>query len=175
MSNSGGIKSFHPRELPHSSDEKLNIQATGLMTRPSYLRRFSKKQNNFRFYIYCKEFLVLFLGSCSSTQPRSRGGLLEYGFFDKHYVYGIQKKGPAGKTFGIFSPRYSQNCILNRNLNHKMHTNRVLFCKFRAIFFYFQMISPISPLVAGLLFYFFQLISEFFFAIQAVFSALNLN
>ena len=73
MSNSGDVKSFCTRGLPHSSNEKLNKQAKGLTTNPSLLRRLSKKENfdyNFRFY------------TC-------------------------HKKGPAGKNFGLFSPRYS--------------------------------------------------------------------
>ena len=45
MSNSGDIKSFRPRGLPRSSNKKLNKQATGLMTSPSYLRRLSKEEN----------------------------------------------------------------------------------------------------------------------------------
>ena len=100
MSNSGDVKSFRPRGLPHCLNEKLNKQAAGLMISPSHLRRLSKKENfdyNFRFYTY-------------------------------------HKKGPAGKNFGLFSPRYSENCILNGNLSHKMYTNRALFCKFRAHF-----------------------------------------
>ena len=113
MSISGDIKSFRPRGLPQSSDEQLNKQATGLMTSLSYLMRLSKKENfdyNFRFYTCRKEFLVLFLGSCSGVQPVSlpgRGSFLEYGYFGKRFLYGIQKKGPAGKTFGVFSPKYS--------------------------------------------------------------------
>ena len=43
MSNSGDIQS--PRGLPHSSDEKLNKQATGLLRSLSYLRRLRKKDN----------------------------------------------------------------------------------------------------------------------------------
>ena len=27
--------------------------------------------------------------------------------FDKHFIYNTPKKGPAGKNFGVFSPRYS--------------------------------------------------------------------
>ena len=34
-------------------------------------------------------------------------------------MYKIQKKGPAGKNFGVFSPRHSQNCILIENLTHR--------------------------------------------------------
>ena len=107
MSNSGGIKSFHPRELPHSSDEKLNIQATGLMTRPSYLRRFSKKQNNFRFYIYCKEFLVLFLGSCSSLQRGClRAGQVSWNSGTSINVSctAYKRRVPQGKRLVFFLP-----------------------------------------------------------------------
>ena len=34
-------------------------------------------------------------------------------------MYKIQKKGPAEKNFGVFSPRHSQNCILIENLTHR--------------------------------------------------------
>ena len=33
-------------------------------------------------------------------------------------MYNLQKKGPAGKNFDVFSPRYSENCILNENLTY---------------------------------------------------------
>ena len=61
MSNSGDIKSFRPRGLPHPSNVKLDKQATGLMTSPSHLRRLSKKENfdyNFWFYTYHKKGLA---------------------------------------------------------------------------------------------------------------------
>ena len=33
-------------------------------------------------------------------------------------MYHIQKKGPTGRNVGVFSKRYSSNCILNENLTH---------------------------------------------------------
>ena len=41
----------------------------------------------------------------AGAQPEffgGRRGLLEYGHFDKRFMYGIQKKGPAGKKMGFF-------------------------------------------------------------------------
>ena len=56
--------------------------------------------------------------SCKQGRPRAkitgvqpeilqdRGGFVEVGHVDKHFVKNTQKKGPAGKNFGVFSPRY---------------------------------------------------------------------
>ena len=44
------------------------------------------------------------------AQPKmfqGRGGFVELGHFDKHFVKNTRKKGPAGEHFGVFSPRYS--------------------------------------------------------------------
>ena len=65
-----------------------------------------------------------------------------------------QKKGSAAKNFGAFSPRYSQNYILNGKFNPRMDT-RLFFSKFRALFLIFkkgQRRPPLksSPLVARL-------------------------
>ena len=39
---------------------------------------------------------------------RGRGGFVESGHFDKYFVKKTQeRKGPAGKNLGVFSPRYS--------------------------------------------------------------------
>ena len=59
--------------------------------------------------------ISLLLGTCymlfthAGAQPEifwDRGGLMELGHFDKHFVKNTRKKGPAGKNFGVFSPRY---------------------------------------------------------------------
>ena len=58
-------------------------------------------------------------------QGRFRGiWALRYIFPQKHKI-----EGPAGKNFGSFSPRYSQNCILNGKFNTKMDTIRTFFPK----------------------------------------------
>ena len=33
-------------------------------------------------------------------------GFIELGHFDEHFVKNTRKRGPAGKHFGSFSPRY---------------------------------------------------------------------
>ena len=38
---------------------------------------------------------------------QGRGGFVKLGHFDKHFVKNSRKKGPAGKNFRVFSPRYS--------------------------------------------------------------------
>ena len=37
---------------------------------------------------------------------QGRGGSIELGHFDKHFVKNTRKKGPTGKHFGVFSPIY---------------------------------------------------------------------
>ena len=34
-------------------------------------------------------------------------GIVELVHFDKHFVKNTRKRGPAGKHFGVFYPRYS--------------------------------------------------------------------
>ena len=44
----------------------------------------------------------------SGPQPgifHGRGGFVELGHFDKHFFKNARKIGPAGKNFGVFSPR----------------------------------------------------------------------
>ena len=40
------------------------------------------------------------------------------GTFDKCFMYDVQKNH-AGKHSGGFSPKYSNNCILNENVTHR--------------------------------------------------------
>ena len=49
----------------------------------------------------------------------------------KNFVYKTRKKGPAGKQFGIFSLRFSQNNISNEKLNPQINAIRVLFSIFK--------------------------------------------
>ena len=51
------------------------------------------------------------------------------GYFYKHFVKNTRIKGPAGKNLLVYSPRYSQNYILNRKFNSKMDTIRTFFTK----------------------------------------------
>ena len=64
-----------------------------------------------------------------------------------------EKRAP----FGVFSPRYSQNYILNGKFNLWMNTIRVFFCKIRALFFAFKKgqgsSSPPLPLNARLIYH----------------------
>ena len=51
--------------------------------------------------------LVLFPDADEQPEVfQDRGGFVELGHFDKHFVKNTQKKDPAGKNFGVFSPRY---------------------------------------------------------------------
>ena len=171
MSNSEDIKSFSPRGLPRSSDEKLNKEATGLMTSSSCLKRLFKKENfdcNFQLQTCHKEFLVLFLGFCSGTEPgslRGRGGFLESGYFDKRFVHSIQKKGIAGETFGYFFSKILSKMHFKWEFKpYDAHKQRT-FLQIQGTFFakpgHFSSIckkghgTPLPPLVAPLLFYFF--------------------
>ena len=49
-----------------------------------------------------------------------------------------KKKGPTGKKFEAFPPRYSWNYILNGRLNPRMDTIRVFFKKICALFLIFK-------------------------------------
>ena len=61
---------------------------------------------------------------------QGRGGFGELEHFDKHFdkKEHFDKKGYAGENFGVFSPRYSQNYIVNGDFNPKMDTIRAFFC-----------------------------------------------
>ena len=50
---------------------------------------------------------MLLLTDAQAEIFRGRGGLLEWGHFDRRFMLDTRKKGLAGKTFGVFSPRYS--------------------------------------------------------------------
>ena len=46
----------------------------------------------------------------AGAQPeifQGRGCFVKLGHFDKHFIKKSRKKGPAGKTFGVASLRYS--------------------------------------------------------------------
>ena len=60
---------------------------------------------------------------------QGRGSFVELGHFDKHFVKNTRKKGSAGKSFGLFSPRYCQNHISNEKFNPKMDTINTFFPK----------------------------------------------
>ena len=67
-----------------------------------------------------------------------RGMFRRIGHFDKHFVKMSRKKGTAGKNFGVFSPRYTQNYILNGKFNPRMDTIMALFSKIRALLSIFK-------------------------------------
>ena len=71
---------------------------------------------------------------CNGKFFRARG-FEELGHFNKHFVKNTRKRGPAGKHFGVFSPRYCYSkFILNGKFNPEMGTIRVLFSKIRTHF-----------------------------------------
>ena len=83
------------------------------------------------------------------TQPDilgGRGGFVKLGHFDKHSIKNTIIKTPAGKIFGVFSPRYSKNYILNGKFNPKIDTIRALFSILKK-----GAGEALSPLVAHLL------------------------
>ena len=65
-----------------------------------------------------------------------RDSFLKLGHFNNYSIKKAQKKDPAGKKFGVFSPRYSENCILNPKFNPKIDTIRAFFFQNQGIFFF---------------------------------------
>ena len=89
--------------------------------------------------------IVVVIVIITGAQPENfqgRGGFVEIGHFDKHFVKNTRKKGLAGKNFRVFPPRYSSNNILNRKFNTKLDTIRTFFSKIRALFPLFQLLLP---------------------------------
>ena len=66
---------------------------------------------------------------------QGRGGFVELWHFDKHFVKNTQKKDPAGKNFGVFSPRSRWNYISNKKFIPKLDTIKTFFP--RALFLIF--------------------------------------
>ena len=109
----------------HTKEFKLNILtaifsgATKRRRKHKMLQiwnqRVMKKNYLYRcYYIHLKDsFLFMLAGydrTITGAQPgifRGMKGSLEWGHFDNCFMCGTQKKGPAGKTFGVFSPRCS--------------------------------------------------------------------
>ena len=58
---------------------------------------------------------------------QGRINFVELGHFNKHFVNNARKEEHVWKKFGNFSPRYSQNYILNGKLNPKMDTIRYFY------------------------------------------------
>ena len=73
---------------------------------------------------------------------------MELGHFDKYFVKNIRKICP-GKHFGVFSPVYSLNCILNGKFNPKMKTIRAFFSKIRALSSIFKKSRGGFPLLSS--------------------------
>ena len=70
---------------------------------------------------------------------------MELGHFDNHFIKNTRKKGPAGEHLEAFSPRYSENYILNGKFNPKIDTIRVVFSQNQATFFNFQKRAGEAP------------------------------
>ena len=68
---------------------------------------------------------------------QGREGFVELEHFDKHFVKS-KKKETAGKTFGVFSPRYSENYFLNGKFKAKTDTARVFLFQNQGTFFDFE-------------------------------------
>ena len=62
---------------------------------------------------------------------------MKLGYIDKLFVKKAKKKKKR-KHSGTFSPRYSQNYILNGKFNPRMYTIRAFFSKIWELFFDFQ-------------------------------------
>ena len=60
---------------------------------------------------------------------QGRGNFRKLRHFAKHFAKNLRKKSPEGKYFGVFSPRYSYNYILNGDFNPKMDTIWPFFLK----------------------------------------------
>ena len=106
---------------------KITITVTEVvLTQVSFLTIGSKQKNEehveshdifipFEYKIYSKQGSLFCLGdrtvlfSHAGAQPeifQDSGGFIKLGHFDKYFVKNTQKKGPAGKNFGVFSLRY---------------------------------------------------------------------
>ena len=72
---------------------------------------------------------------------------MELGHFDTHFVKNTRKGGPTGKNFGVFSPRYSWNYILNEKFNPMMVTIRTFFPKSEHFFQFSKRVREASPLL----------------------------
>ena len=77
---------------------------------------------------------------------QGRGGFVELGHLDKHFVRNTRKKGPARENLWNFFSYY-QKYILNEKFNPKMDTIWDLFLK---IFPLFSIFNTSSNLVAHL-------------------------
>ena len=73
-----------------------------------------------------------------SEQEKEGVVFVELGHFNKHFIKNTRNRGPAGKHFEVFSPRYSQNYIFNEKFTPKMDTTRAFFSKIRAFFSIFK-------------------------------------
>ena len=126
------------------------------------------RERTFNVFIAIYRKICLFLGfnkevqmepPKASTQSETFQGRVCFGkseHFNKQFVNNLRTKGPAGESFGVFSPRYSKNYILNGEFNTKMDTIWTLFfSKIRAHFIIFEKrqersSSPPPPLIMRL-------------------------
>ena len=72
---------------------------------------------------------------CATRKFSGQGGMfVEQRHFDEDFVKNTRKRGPTGKNFRVFSPRYFYNYILNGKFKPKMDTIRAFLSKIRTFF-----------------------------------------
>ena len=97
-----------------------------------------------------ERFSKRIMRECScATRSFSREGRMNCGVkvFDKDFVKNTGKRGPTGNHFGVFSPRYSRNYILNGNSNSKVGIIRDFLSKIRTLFSFSKRAREASPLL----------------------------
>ena len=78
------------------------------------------------------------VGGLQTETFQDRGGFMVLEHFNKHFVKNPRKKSHAGKCFGFFSSRHSENQILNEKFNRKMDTFSFFFFQNQGNFFLFS-------------------------------------
>ena len=64
--------------------------------------------------------MALLIPCVSSAQPeifQGKGGFLEYGHFDKHFMYGIQKNCPTEENFSVFFSKILLKTVLSEQFS----------------------------------------------------------
>ena len=122
-----------------STQHRVTIQITEQLSRYRRIQNTIKHlirrvlQRTMPGYRYATRNISEQVGQVEGERERGGGGV-ELRNFDKHFVKNTRKRGPTGKQFGNFSPRYSQNYILNGKFNPKMNTIRNFLSKIRTPF-----------------------------------------
>ena len=68
------------------------------------------------------------------SQARNQKFFKAVGHFNKHFVKNTRKKDPAGQSFVVSSPSYSQNYILSGKFNKRMDKSESFFPKSGHVF-----------------------------------------